>query len=205
MRSLLAHSFALAALLVLTGEAAALKDVKASSCMSRSEAKKAYRGAYLYWHRNAEGQRCWSTRRVKSVSAAAARRAAPDRHASRTESAPAAPAPQPLPVVPRQLLWPQHPAAPLPIPPEATRAQSISDFSPWNWTTEAYAGTPDAQAAPPPQPTPVNREAKGDRLGRSTLTVDAVMALIAAWLICFMVGTTLYRWVRQRDALRIGA
>jgi hypothetical protein len=204
MRNLFASSFALSALLLVTSGAAALKsNPKSSSCMSRSEAKAAHKGAYLYWHRNAEGQRCWSTRRVKAPHHA--RRAAPPFKGEKVITDEDTPAPKLLPVIPYQLLFPPVPGAPLPIPPEATRAQSISDWSPWIWTNEAYASAPGPQVTPtPPEPTPVNREAKSDRQsGRSNITVDAIMALLAFWLIIIMVGGTLYRWVRQRDALRI--
>jgi len=179
----LRHSILVVALLFTT-EAAASK-----SCMTRSEAKASHKNAYLYWHRNSNGQRCWSTRRVKSAP-----------HAARRAAPPEPPKKPPPPYYPDILLFPPGFERLAPIPPETLKAQSIFDLVPW--ASEAYAATPGPQVEPPP--TPVNRDTKGDKQsGRSIFTVDALMALVAFWLIIVMIGTTLYRWAKQRDALRI--
>lgn len=187
MRSLLTSVTVVTLVLLLPGEAAASK-----SCPSRNEARAAHKGAYLYWHRNAEGQRCWSTRRASTA-----------RHAARRVAPTEPPKKPPPPFYPDILLFPPGFERLEPIPPETLRAQSIFDMIPW--TSEAYAATPGQQVEPVPLPTPVNRDTKSDKQSRrSIFTVDAVMALVAFWLIIAMIGTTLYRWMRQRDALRIG-
>jgi hypothetical protein len=37
----------------------------AKSCLSHAEAKRVYKGAYLYWSGGPKGQRCWSNQRGK--------------------------------------------------------------------------------------------------------------------------------------------
>jgi len=186
------NSAIVVALLFLSStEAAASK-----SCPTRAEAKAVHRGAYLYWHRNSNGQRCWSTRRVKSAPHAA-RRAAP---IEEEEKAPTKPPPVQT-YYPQILRFPPD-QPPIPLPSELTRQQSIFDFVPWS--SDAYAATPGPQVLPPPPlPTPVNRETKGDKQGRSTVTVDMIMVMVTFWLLIVMVGMTLYRWMKQRNALRI--
>jgi len=169
---------AIAALLLLSTESMAN-----NSCLTRSEAKAAYKGAYLNWHKNANGKRCWTTRKKKH-------------QAPRIETpAPLPPKPPAQNVIPYQLLFP--PMGPLPFPVEALRQQSISDFSPWIWTSEAYAGAPEE--SPPPI---VNRELKSDKKSRYTWNADSFMALVTIWLIVMFIGSYMYKWARQKQ-LRI--
>lgn len=39
---------------------------RGGACLSHSEAKRVYRGAYLHWRRGTHGRRCWADRRVRT-------------------------------------------------------------------------------------------------------------------------------------------
>lgn len=125
---------ALAALLVLllTGDALASK-----SCPTRAEAKKMYNGAYLYWYRDAGGNRCWTNRR-RSKSESARGRFTP-RHRERVEvaSQPVAPTPTPPPAI-------TYLPADLMPQPQQPREYNILDNPRWAWVHEARAAAHDA-------------------------------------------------------------
>jgi len=60
MQRLLPLLFLLLAILPTLADGA---DVQRPTCMNRSEARKAWPRAYLYWSGGPRGQRCWSNRR----------------------------------------------------------------------------------------------------------------------------------------------
>jgi len=154
-----------------------------AACLTKGEARSKWPGQRLYWHTK---KRCWDNLKVGAKMRS---------HYTIRDKYDPPPLPEPGPrrePPPPLIMGPYIPNALLFPPP-------IHDYAPSTWASEAYAGTPDPAAQQP-----VNRETKGDKIQkRPGLTADAVMVLLVMLLIGLFVGATIFRWLRQRDELRL--